>query len=95
MEEKKDTKFKKGHKKLGGRKKGTPNAFPAEVAKAMSASFEAVGKTEYFITLAQENPQVYAALIMKHLPSKIEAEVVVDDSLSRTLAERRKKALER
>jgi len=89
------TKGTKGGEKTGGRVKGTPNKLTAEIKKAMSESFEIVGKTDYFVKLANDHPKVYGALIAKYIPSKIEAEIEIKDGLTEKLAERRKKASDR
>jgi hypothetical protein len=72
------TSFKKGHKKLGGRKRGVPNKFPRDLREAILAGAEHVGLdghgfgglTGYMIRLAIKHPKSFAALLGRLLPTQ-------------------------
>ena len=63
---------RKGHKKAGGRKKGTPNKATVEVKKALSHVFNLRGGVEAFDKWAEENPDLFYAMWLKMLPKKLE-----------------------
>jgi len=59
--------FQKGHKRVGGRKKGGSKA-QIELKQAILNAFAAVGGEDYLIDVAQTNPQVFFALLGRVLP---------------------------
>ena len=67
--------FKKGHKKLGGRKAGVPNRFPRDLRDAILAAAENVGSdglgrdglVGYFIWLATKRPRIFVKLLLRLL----------------------------
>jgi hypothetical protein len=69
-----DTKFKEGHEKVGGRKKGSKNKLSIDVQQTAFEIFEALGgvkeATEYFKKNIQTKGQFYN-IFYKMLPSSI------------------------
>jgi hypothetical protein len=63
--------FKKGHKKLGGRKKGTPNLLSTEYKKAILEAAYRVGQdgngkrgvTGYFLWVGKRHPTVFYTIL--------------------------------
>jgi len=68
--------FKKGHKKLGGRKAGVPNKFPRAVKEAILEAAGQIGLdgkgygglTGFLIRLAITEPESFGALLGRLLP---------------------------
>ena len=70
-------KFEKGHKKVGGRKKGTPNkATPVKEAlrRALENAHED-GAEGYLLELAREDPRVFMTAVLKLIPTSVETKV--------------------
>ena len=75
--------FEKGHKKLGGRKRGVPNKFPRAVIDVILAAAEDVGFNGrgddgligYLRWLANRQPVAFAGLLGRVLPLQKPAEV--------------------
>lgn len=66
------TAFKKGHKKVGGRKKGTPNRFSRDMKEALLAALEGFGGAEkYFKRHLNRTPRSMLQLIGKLLPTQL------------------------
>ena len=80
--------FKPGHKKLGGRKNGTPNRISADYKRAVMAVADRVGMdglghdgvVGYFRYLARQYPAAYCKLLSRI----IDIEDVYPERLSRT-----------
>lgn len=69
-----DPKFPKGHKKLGGRKKGTPNKATATLKEAIllaAAGAHKDGMTGYLTEQAKNNPAAFMTLLGKVLPTTL------------------------
>lgn len=69
-----DPKFPKGHKKLGGRKKGTPNKATATLKEAIllaAAGAHKDGMTGYLTDQAKNNPAAFMTLLGKVLPTTL------------------------
>ena len=60
-----------GHKKVGGRKKGTPNKATTQVKAAILAAFDELGGVEYLVKQGRENPQIFCSLLGKVMPSQV------------------------
>ena len=58
----------KGHKKIGGRKKGTPNKRTTEVKAALQTAFEGIGGVKTLEGWANENKTEFYKLWGKMLP---------------------------
>lgn len=54
----------------GGRQKGTPNKFTADVRQAIIAAFNSVGGAQYLETVAKEDPRSFCTLLGKILPTE-------------------------
>ena len=70
--------FGKGHKKLGGRKRGTPNKSTTELKDAILAAAESAneeGLVGYLTWLAKEEPASFSSLLGKLLPKDVNVEV--------------------
>ena len=73
------TAFKKGHAKVGGRKKGTPNKFSGELKQIVLNALENArahgqgrqGAQEYLTHQAKANPKTFLTLIAKLLPTAL------------------------
>lgn len=64
--------FQKGHKKVGGRKKASPNKITAEVKRAFELAFDHLGGQANFNTWARNNQDVfYTHLLPKLLPVQL------------------------
>lgn len=59
-------------RKTGGRQKGTPNKFNAEVRDMVLAALNEVGGVKYLKTSAKENPAAFLALVGKLMPRPVE-----------------------
>lgn len=70
-----DTKFKKGMKKLGGRKKGIPNQSTVQMKEAIRGAFEELGGQDYLIAVGEEDPKTFLSLMAKLLPQEISADI--------------------
>lgn len=66
---------KRGHKKLGGRQKGTPNKATAEIKDMLRQALDEVGGIDYFVKQAQENPVSFNTLIAKIIPADLNAKL--------------------
>lgn len=60
--------FEDGHKKLGGRPKGTPNKFTASIRDAFREAFDRRGGVDALLAWADENPDEFYRLIGKMIP---------------------------
>jgi hypothetical protein len=75
---------KKGHKKAGGRQKGTPNKVTTAAKEAFAAAFDQIGGTNALAEWAHLNKteffKLYARLIPVELAGEIKQRIeVVDD----------------
>ena len=68
-----DGRFLPGHKKLGGRKKGS-TSLKNTILQAMENA-HARGKLGYLEKLARDDPKTFATLAAKVLPTEIAAEL--------------------
>jgi hypothetical protein len=69
-----DPKFPKGHKKVGGRKKGTPNKATATLKEAILLAASGAhkdGMTGYLTEQAKNNPAAFMTLLGKVLPTTL------------------------
>lgn len=71
--------------KTGGRRKGTPNKFNAEVRNMVLAALNGVGGVAYLKTSAKENPTAFLALVGKLMPRPVElsGEIQTDTKVTR------------
>ena len=70
--------FEKGHPKLGGRAKGTPNRHTQSVKDALRAALDQAhpdGAKGYFLDLARSDPRTFMGSVSKLIPTAIEAKV--------------------
>jgi hypothetical protein len=61
----------KGHKKIGGRVKGTPNKITAELKDMILQALDEAGGVEYLVSCAKKNPQAFLTLVGKVLPLQV------------------------
>jgi len=73
-----DTKLKKGRKKTGGRKKGTPNKVTSSVKEAIMNAFDKVGGEEYLMEVAKNDHRTFCSLLGRVLPKEISANIHSD-----------------
>jgi hypothetical protein len=57
-----------------GRPKGSPNKTTAAVKEAILKAFDSVGGPEYLVTVAQEDPRTFCALLGRVLPMEVTGE---------------------
>src|SRR5262249_28501195 len=67
----------KGHKKAGGRKKGTPNRTTVNVKAALVASFDELGGVDALVRFGRKHPADFYKLWAKLLPMEFRASVDV------------------
>lgn len=63
--------FQKGHKRVGGKKKGTPNHLTTDLKNMILGALDKAGGQEYLQKQAEKNPNAFLALIGKVLPMSI------------------------
>ncbi len=63
--------FQTGHKKTGGRVKGTPNVATAEIKEMVRQALNEVGGVEYLKEQALVNPTAFLSLIKSILPKDV------------------------
>lgn len=63
--------FQSGHKKTGGRTKGTPNVATKEIKEMIHQALHNVGGIEYLERQAEENPGSFMKLIQAILPKDV------------------------
>ena len=66
--------FKPGHKKLGGRRKGSTNKATADIKAMICAALDKAGGEEYLYQQSQVNPGPFMTLIGKVLPMQLTGE---------------------
>ena len=64
---------KKGHPKTGGRKKGTPNKYTADVRATVKAAFDRLGGEDYLVMVGKRDPKVFMGAFNKLIPTAVEA----------------------
>lgn len=62
-----------------GRPAGSLNKTTATLKQALEESFTRLGGVEWLMTLAASEPSTYARLLVKLLPTKIDAEINVNE----------------
>jgi len=63
--------FKAGRKKTGGRKKGVTNKASTELKGSIYEAFDKVGRVEYLVSVAENDPKTFCTLLGKLLPAEI------------------------
>jgi hypothetical protein len=58
----------KGHKRWGGRKKGTTNKLNAEVKALVEGALAELGGQKWLVSAAKEHPQAFMTLVGKLIP---------------------------
>lgn len=66
--------FTKGHQKVGGRTKGTPNKIDADVKNMILCALSKKGGAEYLEKQADANPVAFMALVGKVLPMTVQGD---------------------
>lgn len=61
----------KGSEKSGGRKKGIPNKFTADLKGMILTALSEVGGVNYLKTQARKNPTAFIGLVGKVLPKEV------------------------
>lgn len=80
--------FQKGHKKAGGRAKGTQNKITLDVRAAIEGALEEAhpqGKKAYLIELArgtEKERQAFVALVGKIIPKEIKLEATMRETVT-------------
>ena len=76
-----DTRLKKGRKKTGGRKKGTPNKVTTSVKEAIMKAFDELGGEKYLVEVAKQDHRTFCSLLGRVLPKEISTNIHTDLSL--------------
>lgn len=61
----------KGHKRYGGRQKGTPNKDNAAIKAMIEQALSRVGGVNYLARQAEDNPVAFMSLVGKVLPMQV------------------------
>ena len=61
----------KGHKRYGGRQKGTPNKDNAAIKAMIEQALSKVGGVNYLARQAEDNPVAFMSLVGKVLPMQV------------------------
>lgn len=77
----------RGHRKTGGRKKGTPNKLTSSVKAALEVAFAECGGVPTLTAWARENPGAFYRLWIKMLPKQTGAAVEMNGSTGDDLGE--------
>lgn len=64
----------KGGKKVGGRRKGTPNKTTVAVKAALTSAFTQLGGVDNLVTWGKDNPGEFFKLWAKLLPTEVKLE---------------------
>jgi hypothetical protein len=64
----------KGHKRYGGRKKGTPNKIAGELREMVLTALNEAGGVAYLRRCARSNPPAFLSLLGRILPMQISGE---------------------
>lgn len=73
-----DTKLKKGRKKTGGRKKGTPNKTTATAKEAIMNAFDKLGGEEYLVQVGKQDHKTFCSLLGRVLPKEVSTSINSD-----------------
>jgi len=68
----------KGLAKTGGRRKGTPNQFTADVRPMVYQALQKAGGVDYLVRQADENPGPFLSLVSRCMPKEIHQEVTAE-----------------
>lgn len=85
------TRFQKGRKKTGGRKKGTKDKYTQDVAKALRTVYNKIGGDEALAEFAKDNPDSFYKLHSKLLPKTIDVNITDKDNLVAAIQKGRKR----
>ena len=64
--------FERGHTKVAGRRRGTPNKVPPEVRLMVVEALQRLGGVDYFVWLARKHPLAFVRLLGRLLPRPVE-----------------------
>ncbi len=70
--------FNPGHKKVGGRVKGTPNKLTGEIRTIAEEALSQLGGVDYLVGVGREKPAVFLGLVAKLIPSEVRASIERD-----------------
>ena len=73
----------KGHKRYGGRQKGVPNKFNADVKAMILQALNGAGGAAYLQRQADENPAAFMSLVGKVLPMQVTQETNANITITR------------
>lgn len=62
--------FKKGHKKVGGRQKGTKNKITNDLRQAIINALDTAGGEKWFVALAKSDKKSFAQLVGRCVPTR-------------------------
>lgn len=67
----------KGHKRYGGRQKGTPNKMTADLREAIQGAFVQAGGQKYLQKVAEDDPRTFCKLLGMTLPKDVNLNATV------------------
>jgi len=67
----------KGSPKYGGRKKGTPNKFTADVREAVRNAFDRLGGEDYLVALGKRDSKTFMGAFNRIIPQHHTADVTI------------------
>ncbi len=65
--------FEKGHAKVGGRRRGTPNRLSPNLRAMVLEALHRAGGVDYLVQVATEHPATFLRLLGKLIPRQLEA----------------------
>ncbi len=72
---------RKGDKKTGGRKKGTPNKVNTDIKNIVIQALNEIGGVSYLKVQSELNPVAFMGLVGKVLPLQIKSDVDINGKL--------------
>ena len=73
--------FEKGHKKIGGKTKGTPNKVTGDIKNMIRDALSEVGGVDYLKVQAKQNPTAFLGLIKSIVPRDVNVGGQTDNEL--------------
>jgi len=63
--------FQKGHAKVGGRCRGTPNQYSPDLRAMVIEAFHRAGGVDYLVRVAEERPAIFCRLLARLIPRQV------------------------
>lgn len=62
--------FERGHKKVGGRRAGTPNRFSPDLRQMTLEALHRLGGLDYLVWLGRKHPRLFVRLLIRLMPPR-------------------------